>query len=146
MAAPSLNTTASVLNSWKEIASYLGRGVRTVQRYERELALPVRRPRGTSRSAVIALREELDAWLRTAPSSELQKSETDFVVPSNGCAHPSISQNAVLRTRCDELRTAHQEAMNRLVTNLNSLTGLVESIQISTLAIKMPPPQTRAKG
>ncbi len=31
-----------VLNSWKEIACYLGRGVRTVQRYERDLGLPVR--------------------------------------------------------------------------------------------------------
>ena len=33
------------LNTWKEIATYMGRGVRTVQRWERELGLPVRRPR-----------------------------------------------------------------------------------------------------
>lgn len=31
------------LNSWKEIATFLGRGVRTVQRWERELQLPVHR-------------------------------------------------------------------------------------------------------
>jgi hypothetical protein len=30
------------LSGWKDIASYLGKGVRTVQRYERDLALPVR--------------------------------------------------------------------------------------------------------
>ena len=36
------------LNGWKEIANYLGKGVRTVQRYERTLALPVRRPSGRS--------------------------------------------------------------------------------------------------
>jgi hypothetical protein len=54
---------SDVLNSWKEVAAYLGRGVRTVQRWERELALPVRRPRGKSRSAVIAFRAELDIWL-----------------------------------------------------------------------------------
>ena len=32
-----------LLNSWKEIAAYMGRGVRTLQRWERDLALPVRR-------------------------------------------------------------------------------------------------------
>lgn len=57
-----------VLNSWKEIAAYLGRGRRTVQRWERELGLPVRRPHGHDRSAVIAFPEELDQWLTRAPA------------------------------------------------------------------------------
>jgi hypothetical protein len=54
----------TVLNSWKEIARYLDRGVRTVQRWERDLKLPVHRPRGRTRSAVMAVPEELDAWVR----------------------------------------------------------------------------------
>ena len=58
-----MNGSADVLNSWKEIAAYLRRGVRTVQRWERELNLPVRRPRNRSRSAVIALCSDIDAWL-----------------------------------------------------------------------------------
>ena len=62
-----------VLNSWKEIAAYLGRGVRTVQRWEQELGLPVRRPRGKERSAVIALKTDLDLWLQSAPSGALAK-------------------------------------------------------------------------
>jgi hypothetical protein len=53
-----------LLNSWKEIAAYLGRGVRTAQRWERDLRLPVRRPRGKDRSAVIAFTYELDQWLK----------------------------------------------------------------------------------
>lgn len=56
-----------VLNSWKEIAAYMGRGVRTVQRWEQELGLPVRRPRGKERSAVIALKPDLDRWLHNIP-------------------------------------------------------------------------------
>lgn len=60
-------TNSDVLNSWKEVATYLGRGVRTVQRWEQELGLPVRRPRGRSRSAVIAFRRELDQWLQRSP-------------------------------------------------------------------------------
>jgi len=58
-------TNGEVLNSWKEIASYVGRGVRTVQRWERELGLPVRRPRGKQRSAVIGLKQDIDQWLRS---------------------------------------------------------------------------------
>jgi len=53
------------LTSWKEIGQYLGKGVRTVQRWERELALPIRRPAEASRGSVLAYPEELDAWTRT---------------------------------------------------------------------------------
>lgn len=53
-----------ILNSWKEIATYLGRGVRTVQRWEATLEMPVHRPAGKSRSAVIAMPDELQQWLR----------------------------------------------------------------------------------
>jgi CheY-like chemotaxis protein len=56
-----------VLTSWKEIAGYLGRGVRTVQRYEARFGLPVRRPAGTDRSGVMAVSDELDQWLNRAP-------------------------------------------------------------------------------
>jgi len=61
----------TILNSWKEIAVYLGRGVRTAQRWERDLALPVRRPRGKDRSAVFAVPTEIDAWLRRCPARSL---------------------------------------------------------------------------
>jgi CheY-like chemotaxis protein len=87
------------LNSWKEIAQYLGRGVRTVQRWEAELGLPVRRPRGTSRSAVVAVTSELDQWMARSPlhkpeSSRLESAATmpihvlvveDSVADLNAC-------------------------------------------------------------
>src|SRR5689334_13336414 len=57
-----------ILHCWKEIADYLSAGVRTVQRWETEYALPVRRPRGTKRSAVLAFTSEIDAWLKTLPA------------------------------------------------------------------------------
>jgi hypothetical protein len=54
----------SVLSSWKDIANHLGKGVRTVQRWELERGLPVRRPHGhTSKSAVLLYRDEADAWM-----------------------------------------------------------------------------------
>jgi predicted glycosyl hydrolase (DUF1957 family) len=54
------------LNSWKEIASHLERGVRTVQRWESELGLPVRRTGRGKRGAVYALVSELDLWRVTS--------------------------------------------------------------------------------
>jgi len=50
------------LDSWKEIAAYLGRGVRTVQRWEREEGLPVHRLVHEKRGTIYARREELAAW------------------------------------------------------------------------------------
>ena len=52
-----------LLNSWKEIAAYMGRSVRTLQRWERQLKLPIHRPAGKDRSAVLAFGDELDQWL-----------------------------------------------------------------------------------
>ncbi len=50
------------LDSWKEIAAYLGRGERTVQRWEREQGLPVHRLAHNKHSSVYAFTGELDAW------------------------------------------------------------------------------------
>ncbi len=52
------------LNGWKEIAAHLGKGVRTVQRWEKEFGLPVRRLGRSGSEIVFAFAEELDAWQR----------------------------------------------------------------------------------
>lgn len=56
------------LDSWKEIADYLKRGVRTAQRWEAEASLPVHRI-SPDRGVVFAYRSELDAWWRSRSSS-----------------------------------------------------------------------------
>lgn len=50
------------LESWKEIATYLNRDVRTVQRWEALEGLPVHRHQHRKRGSVYALRAELDTW------------------------------------------------------------------------------------
>ena len=54
----------AILHSWKEIASELNRGVRTVQRWEQQLNMPVRRVSQGPRSPVFAFPAELHRWLR----------------------------------------------------------------------------------
>lgn len=51
------------LDSWKEIAVYLDRGVRTVYRWEKAEDLPVHRHLHNKRETVYAYRSEIDTWL-----------------------------------------------------------------------------------
>lgn len=50
------------LESWKEIAAYLRRDVRTVQRWEHSEGLPVRRLQHSRSGSLYAYAEELDEW------------------------------------------------------------------------------------
>src|SRR5207247_9761859 len=50
------------LESWKEIAAYLGRDVTTVRRWERREGLPVYRILHSKLGSVYAYTTELDAW------------------------------------------------------------------------------------
>ncbi len=55
-------TESRRLESWKEIAAYLGRDVRTAQRWERGEGLPVHRLQHSRLGSVFAHTVELDAW------------------------------------------------------------------------------------
>jgi len=59
------------LDSWKAIAAYLERDERTVQRWERELGLPIRRVPGGRGRSVFAYASEIDAWLKTTGQTGL---------------------------------------------------------------------------
>jgi len=66
------------LDSWKEIAVYLGREVRTAQRWEKREGLPVHRHIHAKASSVYAFKHEIDAWLhsrRGAASEPAPKEE-----------------------------------------------------------------------
>jgi len=60
------------LDSWKEIASYLKRSVRTVHRWETDEGLPVHRQRHKDLGSVFAYKQELDAWsaARSVPAGD----------------------------------------------------------------------------
>jgi hypothetical protein len=62
--SPETTTTRKKLDSWKEIAEYIGRDVRTAMRWESEMGLPVRRVPGGKRRAVFGLTDEIDAWIQ----------------------------------------------------------------------------------
>lgn len=94
------------LTGWKEIANYLGKGVRTVQRYERQLGLPVRRPAGKPSGSVVATKAELDGWVSASPIREVyhltnpfpvHNSETDAIKRGVSEMHRLREQTFALR-------------------------------------------------
>jgi len=77
------------LDSWKEIADYLRRDVRSVQRWERSRGLPIYRLPGAKIGGAFAYTGELDEWLHSGReqqpedgSAENAASETDFHPPA----------------------------------------------------------------
>lgn len=70
------------LDSWKEIALYLGRDVTTVQRWEKREGMPVHRHVHDKRGSVYALSFELDAWRQSRNLFSEQDEEKIGTVPA----------------------------------------------------------------
>jgi hypothetical protein len=115
---------SEVLNSWKEIAAYMGRGVRTVQRWERELGLPVRRPRGKERSAVIALTTDLDQWLHKVPQGTLNSH------PSTNEKREKLHINTELLLKQTHVLFDRSQRMQENVRNTLALTSKLREQQM----------------
>ncbi len=76
------------LESWKEIAAYLRRDVRTVQRWERD-GLPVHRHQRAQRPIPYAYKHELDAWWTGRPDANGADTDT-------AAGHPPLSRRRQL--------------------------------------------------
>ena len=61
---PDLEQPVELLESWKDIATYLRRDVSTVQRWEKRERMPVHRHLHDKLGSVYAFRSELDTWWR----------------------------------------------------------------------------------
>src|ERR1700730_12860698 len=86
------------LDSWKEIAAFFGRDERTVNRWEKDLGLPVHRLPGT-KGRVYAFTYEISAWLAApknagAPLGE-QNNESSRGNGQPGAPQPDASASSV---------------------------------------------------
>ncbi len=63
------------LDSWKEIAAYLGREVRTVQLWEKSEGMPIHRQQHAKQGSVYAFKSELDTWRDARKTASVEKSE-----------------------------------------------------------------------
>ena|SRR5438128_7571744 len=83
------------LDSWKEIAAYLARSPRCVQRWERQEGMPVHRLPHCKRSTVFAHWEELDQWLEVRAKVRIACRQpiplpmaSGFTIPSRAVVGP----------------------------------------------------------
>lgn len=122
---------AERLDSWKEIAAFLGRGVRTVQRWEREEGLPIHRLEHARRGSVFAYRQELTAWWDSRKTSlnasppDLTKSPRRVWTPTLALAAVAVVGLAVSVLIVGNARrsdTAQQYRVERLTSN-SGVTG-----------------------
>lgn len=123
---PTLEPT-QFLSGWKEIANYLGKGVRTVQRYERHMGLPIRRPAGRSSGSVVATRAELDAWVKASPIREvysLTNPIPDYEYSTRAITS-GVAEMHRLREQMFSLRAELQKSLELL---RNSVNGLQEEL------------------
>jgi hypothetical protein len=117
---------SDVLNSWKEVSNYIGRGVRTVQRWEKDFGLPVRRPSGHLRGSVIALKADIDTWLGSRHAREAEVSTAADTVKK--AADPVVKERyerlqanaSKLMKNCNLLKTGAEE----LAANLRRIEQL----------------------
>jgi tetratricopeptide (TPR) repeat protein len=75
-----------ILNGWKEIAAYVARDRRTVERWEKQRGLPVRRMPGAGRATVYALISELDEWLASSKPDEAEPEDAEQDLTVSGGA------------------------------------------------------------
>ena len=99
-----------ILSSWKEIAAFLGKGVRTVQRWESCLGLPVHRP-GGNHGGVLAYPAEIDAWCQKQWTDDEEFAHDTRLAAD---ARPEESRDVLrmvleLANSCAELKRRNQE-------------------------------------
>jgi len=122
-----------ILKSWKEIADYLHCGVRTAQRWERELGLPIRRP--GDRSVVLATTEELGEWVASGKATATVDAARD-----------TVTRQAELRRELYQLRSRQRQLMQQLRTTLkNAKPSRSRQIEIAASRTSLFPEQNSTR-
>ncbi len=95
--APSASSNGR-LNSWKEVAAYLGRDVRTVQRWEESEGLPIHRVAHKRQGTIYAHQAELDAWRLSDRRPSSKEVADDAASPTGEPAEPAAATPACVES------------------------------------------------
>lgn len=126
--------SSEVLTSWKEIASFLGKGVRTVQRWEAQLGLPVHRPNLGAKGKVEASKEELQTWMSTrwSPRSEALV-QVPVLHPQTHVTTDTIGRSRKMREQRQQVLDEFRAARERLLSELQTSVEVVFRSQTAAL-------------
>lgn len=139
-----------ILNSWKEISAFLDRGVRTLQRWERDHRMPVHRIGDGPRSPVFAIPSELQAWIleitRRQVGPRLDKRELSGLMPDGTALQRSEAANSrshELARRLIQLTAEHQKRAQELQSGLTKLTSQLSHLTKKSKRKQLSPPEKR---
>jgi hypothetical protein len=124
------------LNGWKEISAYLGKSVRTVQRWEKDLALPIHRIHGTVGEIVFALTAEIDQWQALTPAVQKQDVQQngqngDTHEAGNGFGMADAGPAAVAKT-AEAVRAWRVATMGMLLLTLVATAGWAWTLWVAS--------------
>ena len=114
------NNHLEILTGWKEIARYLGRGVRTVQRYEHELGLPTRRI-GHRGGSVLATKSDLDSWVNSHPTMHSSDTQPTAQIHLGSAPENSPRERSRLHSEMMTLRKDLKENIREIRENILKL-------------------------
>lgn len=124
------------LESWKEVAAYLGRDVTTARRWEKQERLPVYRLQHSKLGSIYAYTSELDSWrdkqalggTTDAPTAEADHQPTRIwparrVLLVCGIVLVGLLAGAYLTTRSRAVNTTRSKIQSLAVLPLKNLSG-----------------------
>src|SRR5713226_7124647 len=118
------------LESWGEIATYLRREIRTVQRWEKYQGLPVRRLQIGKLGSVYAYRSELDKWYRER-QPHAENGEEDAEEAENG----EVAAHVTVSTEADKQESKSEASGSELPPPRPRITRLHITITLLTLLV-----------
>jgi len=129
------------LDSWKEIADYLKREVRSVQRWELERGLPIHRLPGRGRAVIFAYTGELDGWMKGtgAESNRPPGPEPECEsVSLQQAVHPEVASRLPPEAEIKPVRSPHWVA-GRMWPGFAVALILAVSYWVAIYARRAPP-------
>lgn len=128
------------LDSWKEIAGYVGRTEKTIQRYEKAKHFPIHRIGGGIKERVFAFTNEIDAWFR-----EQQDASGNGICSDHGNQADAIWQDHAETTR-EASGSFHYKEHSRLTRGLLAwILGISALLLVSGAVIWSFQPQSSQK-
>jgi tetratricopeptide (TPR) repeat protein len=121
------------VDSWKSIADYMKRGVRTVQRWHLDHGLPVYQV-GGNKGSVYAYADELDRWLAEGAAGDGKKDSPDAVIEEHKrrSAEAERLASELWEVRSEENVQAmlglYHSAIDQYPDNVAGIAGLANSL------------------
>ena len=123
---------SKMLSSWKEIAHFFGKGVRTVQRWEKTLDLPIHRPAGAPSNVVLARTSDLEEWMHRGPVARAVAQEETISTSSPALlSHVDALENEILELAAATGNNVSGSVSGSVEERISSLGMLVSRVRQS---------------